>query len=90
MKRKVLSVIMTGAMVAGLAGTVPYTLKNSRHTISVSASWFSMKHLTPQLKASRMQSKRVSARRTLHLMSRMHRAIPLPAAPSSTTSYPAM
>lgn len=90
MKRKVLSVIMTGAMVAGLAGTVTVHAEEQQTYISVSASWFSMKHLTPQLKASRMQSKKVSARRTLHLMSRMHRAIPLPAAPSSTTSYPAM
>ena len=40
MKRKVLSVILTGAMVAGLAGTVTVhaELTGRKHTILVSAS----------------------------------------------------
>ena len=90
MKRKVLSVIMTGAMVAGLAGTVTvHAEEQQTYNIGI-CQLVQHEALDAATEGFKDAVKEGLGEENVTFDDRMHRAIPLPAAPSSTTSYPAM
>ena len=88
MKRKVLSVILTGAMVAGLAGTVTVHAEEQKtYNIGI-CQLVQHEALDAATQGFEDAVKEGLGEENVTLMSRMHRVIPQHVVRSSTTSYP--
>lgn len=90
MKRKVLSVIMTGAMVAGLAGTVTvHAEEQQTYNIGI-CQLVQHEALDAATEGFKDAVKEGLGEENVTFDEQNAQGDSLPAAPSSTTSYPAM